>query len=391
MSSTAVLSGDIRFWSAASKFAIELLARQRFVPTLDRRNGEFEAGWRPVLDDPRDQQRISQLVGAMPPVARALRLPDELTEPGAAQLLESFLDAAVDNVARSWLAAEANRRVNTRPPSGAGGAWFEALRRGNTSVRASANELDRLATRLAEWRAPLVTASSSSVFRTCFRLDPPTPPEGAVAVTNAPWVLRFFLQATDDLSLMLPAELIWRERGDTVVHLNRRFDQPQERLMADLSKAAQIFPPLDDCVSQPHPVSCELTTELAYRFLRETAWLLEEQGIGVLIPSWWDQRGPRGRLGLRLKLRPPANEASGLLGEHSLVEYDWRLAVGDVELSEADFRQLAALKVPLVCVRGQWVELRPDKIEQAITFWERHRLSDTLPNSSALALALCTD
>src|SRR5204863_4434368 len=106
----------------------------------------------------------------------------------------------------------------------------------------------------------------------------------------------------------------------------------------------------------------------------------------VIVPSWWDRRGPRGRLGLRLTLRPadsgggPASAASSgrrrrasAPNGQSIVTCDWRLAVGDpaaasggaLELSEQELRELAAVKVPLVWVRGQWVELRPDQIEPA--------------------------
>jgi hypothetical protein len=269
-------------------------------------------------------------------------------------------------------------------------------------------ELEQLSRRLAQWRTPLVTAASGSSYRTCFRLEPPSVDGGEV-----PWALRIFLQATDDPSLLAPVEQAWRESGDALVYRNRRFDLPRERLLADLGSAARSFPPLERCLTEPRPTHCPLTTEEAYDFLREAAWLLEENGFGVLVPDWWDRRGPRGRLGLRLRLRPADSRAgratrASPVGWQSIVEYDWRLAVGDpsfgapgpgsaqaVELSEADLRRLAALKVPLVCVRGQWVELRPDKIEQAINLWEKQvnaaagtTEASLLPTGEALSLAL---
>ena len=60
-----------------------------------------------------------------------------------------------------------------------------------------------------------------------------------------------------------------------------------------------------------------------------------------------------------------------MLSAESIFEYDWQLALGDEPLSEDEFERLATLKVPLVQVRGQWVELRPDQIRQAIKFWEK--------------------
>ena len=402
-SDSIVLAADMRYWSACAKLVVELLARQRFVPSLERnepappaggavRSGgrpagqPFEVRWRPVLDDQRDAERLALLASSQPPIARAAIMGDG--EAATARgLVESFVEAALDGLARAWLAAEGARR-SAGPSPTAGRAWLEALRRGERTVRASAFDVERLATRLAEWRAPLVTSASSSAYRTCFRLEPP----GGDGEKGG-WTLRIFLQAVDDPSLLLPAERIWREQGGTTVYLNRRFDQPQERLLADLGLAARSFPPLDHCLGEARPSVCALTPEEAYEFLREGAWLLEEQGFGVLVPSWWDRRGPRGRLGLRLKLRP--SEATGGrdagLGGNAIVEYDWRMAVGDVELSEAEFRQLAELKVPLVQIRGEWVELRPDKIEQAITFWEKQARSAELSAEEALPLALGTE
>ena len=386
---STVLGADLRYWSAAAKLVVELLARERLVPTLEQSNGAFEARWRPVLDDPRDAQRLTQLAGSQPPVVQALVPPPGEEPPPARRLLESFVETSVDALARSWVSHDNGRRG--LPGSGAELAWLEALRRGDLAVRASPSDLERLRARLATWRAPLVTPASSSAYRLCFRLEPPevSADQGAAA-SSEPWTLRLFLQATDDPSLLLEAERVWQERSSTLVYLNRRFDEPQERLLADLGRAVHAFPPLERCLAEPRPTACQLSAEEAYDFLREAAWLLEEHGFGMLVPSWWDRGGPRGRLGLRLKLRTPGQEqdGAGLLGSRSMVEYDWRLAVGDVELSETEFRQLAALKVPLVCVRGQWVELRPDKIEQAISFWDRRSAGASLTTAEALPLAL---
>jgi SNF2 family DNA or RNA helicase len=389
--SSTILGADLRYWSAVAKLVVELLARQRIVPTLERSEVEFQARWRPVLDAPRDVRRLTQLARCQPPIVRALVPTTREESPPARRLLESFVDTAVDALARDWAAGDNARRNGAG--LGAERAWLEALRRGDLAVRASTADLEQLRVRLAGWRAPLVTPASSSAYRLCFRLEAPDVAAEAregVTVGDQPWTLRYFLQATDDPSLLLEAERVWRERGSTLVYLNRRFDEPQERLLADLGHAVRSFPPLERSLAETRPTACQLSAEEAYDFLREAAWLLEESGFGVLVPAWWDRRGPRGQLGLRLKLRSPGNgrDGHGLLGGQAVVEYDWRLAVGDVELSEAEFRQLAALKVPLVCVRGQWVELRPDKIEQAISFWDRQTTEAQMATAEALPLAL---
>jgi SNF2 family DNA or RNA helicase len=138
------------------------------------------------------------------------------------------------------------------------------------------------------------------------------------------------------------------------------------------------------------PVACPLTVDEAYAFLREVGPLLEGSGFGVLVPPWWDR--PGARLGVRARVQTPATiVGQGILTMDSLVQFDWELALGDEPLTYEEFQRLAALKMPLVQVRGQWVLLQPDQIEAAITFWEKKRTQTEIPLRDALGLALGTD
>ncbi|MBK6430418.1 SNF2 helicase-associated domain-containing protein [Candidatus Amarolinea dominans] len=95
-------------------------------------------------------------------------------------------------------------------------------------------------------------------------------------------------------------------------------------------------------------------------------------------------------LGVRLKLKQKqtASEASGLLSFAKVVEYDWQLALGEDPLTQEEFERLAALKSPLVNIRGQWVEFRPEQVEAAIRFWEKRRAQGELGLLDAMHLAL---
>ena len=72
----------------------------------------------------------------------------------------------------------------------------------------------------------------------------------------------------------------------------------------------------------------------------------------------------------------------------SLVQFDWELALGDTTLTREELERLAALKMPLVQVRGQWVLLQTDEIEAAIAFWEKKRAKDEMALRDALGMAL---
>lgn len=394
------LGADLRYWREAGKFALELLARQRFLPSLQpAAEGTGRVGWEPVWEGA-EAERLARLAAAMPPLCRALASPgEEGPPPVPRKLLDHFLRATVDAAARTWL-TEGQPRRPRRPPKAASlpARWAACLRTGQGILEALAADLRKLQATLQAWTQPLRAREAEAAFRTCFRLEPPVAAEADPQGTFVPspdqetWSLHFLLQATDDLSLLVPAERVWKESKRTLRFLNRRFEQPQERLLADLGRAARLFPPLTESLRTARPERCLLNTEQAYRFLREAAWLLEESGLGVLVPPWWSRSGVQGpRLGVQVRIRPqgpPSSPGSGRLGLNTLVEYDWQLALGDQPLSLEEFQQLAALKVPLVRLRGQWVELQPDQIEAAIQFWERQRADQQMPLCQALQLGL---
>src|SRR5688500_411582 len=70
----ALLFGpDLRFWSLAAGFALDLLARDLVAPALERRaDGDFQAVWRPVLGAPAERRRLRALAEGVPPACRAL-------------------------------------------------------------------------------------------------------------------------------------------------------------------------------------------------------------------------------------------------------------------------------------------------------------------------------
>ncbi|MEK7756079.1 MAG: SNF2-related protein, partial [Planctomycetota bacterium] len=110
----------------------------------------------------------------------------------------------------------------------------------------------------------------------------------------------------------------------------------------------------------------------AYTFLRDAAPILELEGFGVWTPKWW--REDRLRLRMRLDIQPLPNDASvgaTRMRLDALVAYDWRVALGDDDLSPEEITQLAAQKEPLVRLRGRWTEVQPSDLEAALAFLER--------------------
>src|SRR5262249_43511253 len=165
----------------------------------------------------------------------------------------------------------------------------------------------------------------------------------------------------------------------------RKFDYPQERLLAGLGRASRLFPPLETSLRSARPEVCALSTAEAHDFLREKALLLRASGFGVLVPAL------ETKLAVRVRLRgkaPSGGVGRNALGWNRLVDFDWELALGDQTLSRAEFEALARLKTPLVQVRGHWIELKPDQLEQALAFFQRRAADGQMSLLDALRLAL---
>lgn len=84
-------------------------------------------------------------------------------------------------------------------------------------------------------------------------------------------------------------------------------------------------------------------------------------------------------------------ESAGILTQATLVKFDWRLAIGDQEFDARELKKLAKLKMPLVQVRGQWVEIDAARVEEAIKFWEKRRKGRGVSAAEALRVALAPE
>jgi SNF2 family DNA or RNA helicase len=394
-----VWGADLRYWGLVAKLGLEFLAQHRYLPGIAEREGEYRALWLPALDDPHDRARLRALALAMPPVCRGLfspptdsgrgegGSPEPDQAPASHTLLDDFLKHLIDRAVRDWGWSRLDRR--RKSPSGLAGAWWSALWDDDGLIDVPVSQRRELAGLYDAWRQWMgqLRGASEATFRLCFRLEPPEVDPESGDVVSGDWSLRYLLQASDDPSLLVPAEKVWNARGGTLRTLNRRFEGAQERLLAGLGLAARVFPPILNSLRTARPQACTLTVDEAYAFLREVGALLKGSGFGVLVPPWWDK--PGAKLGVRAKLKTEASTVgSGILNLNALVQFDWELALGDEPLSQEEFERLAALKMPLVRVRGQWVMLQPEEIEAAIAFWEKKRRQDTMPLRDALGMAL---
>jgi len=384
-----VLGGSAGYLAAVARFASDLVARGRVLPALTPEDDGYAARWRPVLSGA-DADYARELAAALPAVCRAAAEGAADTAPGP--LLAAMLDALADAIARTrlpgaLLPARKGRRPSRIPVSE---RTVASLTTPAAAVEVITPEDEREARELSAaftgWLASAALPGGS--VRICFRLIEPTEPDGANEGAGAgAWQVEFSLQSAEDPSLMLPAAGVWEGAGFGWLVGD---SHPEEELLAGLGAAARLFPALDGALREAAPVRIALDTAGALEFLRETGPLLSGAGFGVLLPDW----ARKARLGLKLTARSsPGSSASARqsqFGMGDLVSFRYDLAVGDEVLSAEELAELARLKVPLVRIRGQWVELDDQHLKAALKFLERKQ-SGTMTAAEVLGAAIGAD
>ncbi len=372
-SETLAFGHGLAWWYAVAQLAEDLLAGQRFVPSLVQRTGSgLRAAWHPWLHDDGVRDRLGLLIAAMPPQVRAA-VDARGGRPWA--ILEEALGSMVDARVRSVLLVE--DYADALEGRDAGGdphvAWLAGLLAGETRVARRDEDATSLMRSVAEWLGVLVPTSDQGGLRLVLRLAEPDeaalPEDVSPSRDGARWRLSCSLAGRD---VEVEAERLWSDPHEAAALLGAGERHPEEVLVAELGRAARVFPRLEDMLAHTHPSSMELSTAETHRFLAEFAGLLRESGIDVIAPGWWGSE--EARLTARLEIAPSGGGSGGggesgpELGLASLVHFRWRIAIGDRMLSAEDVRALAEQArggAALVRLGGRWVELRAEEVAEA--------------------------
>jgi SNF2-related domain/SNF2 Helicase protein/Helicase conserved C-terminal domain len=108
------------------------------------------------------------------------------------------------------------------------------------------------------------------------------------------------------------------------------------------------------------------TIRQAYRFLKD-APLMEEAGVVVRLPDWWSaRRPPRPQVQVQLGARP-----ASAVGLDQLLDFRVEMALDGEPLSADEQRQLLAGTEGLALLRGKWVEVDKQRLQQALDHWKQ--------------------
>ncbi len=103
----------------------------------------------------------------------------------------------------------------------------------------------------------------------------------------------------------------------------------------------------------------------AYRFLQDIP-AFEQSGVVVRVPDWWKARQPpRPRVTVSV-----GNSKPSVLGLSAILDFSVQVTLDGQEFSEAELRALRVSSDGLVLLKGKWVEVDREKLDQVLQHWK---------------------
>ncbi|MBE9065167.1 DEAD/DEAH box helicase [Leptolyngbya cf. ectocarpi LEGE 11479] len=432
-SEASVVGGDLRYWSHMARWSLDLMARGKFVPAVSADRGGAIATWQLLLNSAVDQARLRQFSDRMPLVCQlyqALKAPTRKTAAAKKNTKTAKTKAAKSKTTKSKTTQSKTSKAGTVEFSGDLLAidlpsqappllqdfvasvvsakvcdlakvqplpataplskdlplreWVGALTQEKKKrFESSPAGLVRLNEALHTWTAPLQNLATDALdaLHVGFHLMPP--PSGELN-----WTLHYGLEASDDDVFCLDAQTIWQHPVDQLDYRGRTVDAPQEKLLAGLGRAARLCEPIKTTLSESSPSGCSLDPIQAFEFIKATANRLQDNGFGVTLPENLvdPTKSSASRLGLSVKAMTPPRKQQRL-GLQSLLNFEWELSIGGQNVSQREFEQLIAQQTPLVEVNGQWVELRPQDVKAAQSFFTSRQTKNKLSVEEVLRIS----
>jgi hypothetical protein len=108
------------------------------------------------------------------------------------------------------------------------------------------------------------------------------------------------------------------------------------------------------------------TAYQAHKFLQGIA-TFEASGIVVRVPNWWNPKAPS-----RPKVSVTIGEQQAKLGFDALIDFNLCISLdGVANLTEAELQELFISQENFIKVKGRWVEVDREKLQQVLSHWKK--------------------
>ena len=340
------------FFKNLLKFSFSLVSRQRFAPYFKDKQSCFLAN----LDNPDDYETFQDFCNAAP-----LSIKQKITYNAEAilrQCLEYFVNLVINE---SISDINLNLYNETKTDK-----WIWGLIEKKGAIDEEIQE------DLSQWMVSR-KINRDLEYNLLFKLEEPSDGHDS-------WKLVYNIQSKKDLSLITGLDEIWS--GSKKIPIKN----VKVHLLQDLGTAAKVSTVIEESLYKPNPSKVILSGGKAMEFIARDSFLLKDLGFVVQIPKITYAK--LNSLKVKVQLNDGGKfkiDGTGSLGK-VLFDFDYRVAIGELELSKEEFYELAKRKEKLVKIKGKWVEVNEDDIQKVIDFFEKKKnisISDTLIANSS--------
>lgn len=137
-------------------------------------------------------------------------------------------------------------------------------------------------------------------------------------------------------------------------------------LLSTVSKASEKSTFISELVETGdifHPIG--LTADEAYTFLQEVL-LYEDAGILCRIPKWWKSKSDALKISVSVGDKQPSR-----LNTEAIIEFNAELWLGGEAIAADELKQLLAEAEGLVFIKGKWVEVNHQRLQEALKAYEQ--------------------
>jgi SNF2 family DNA or RNA helicase len=384
LNQTEYLAPELVFWTHLYRWCLDLIVKGKFISGINQTEDKIQGIWQPLLDSEIERIRLAKFSQIMPDACLSFNNQIQKQE-----LLLDFLTKIIDAQVREWsdYTLSTAKNITITP-------WLRSLFSLDNIINTDSKNRQRLTNAIYNWQLPLqeyiVSENNHNLAQNRYRLalvlEPPI--QAAEKSVQGNWQLKYCLQALDDTDLIIEAETIWNCSNDTLEYQQRSIENAQEILLKGLGLATRLYEPITNSLNETNPVSCQLNPIEVYQFIRSTAWQLQNNGLGVILPPGLASGENEQRLGIKITAEVAQTKTKNTrLSLQSLLQYQLQIAVGDTTLSKANFEKLLAQQSPIVEVDGKWLALQPADVKAAQAILDRSQTELNLSVEDALRIA----
>lgn len=352
-------SGSLSWLHDATFTAVEIATAGRIMPTVHTAGLRWRAEWDPIVDTAIESAIEDLLIDAPPVLFAATDKPWHTQAP-------RLLEAMVDGLCRFAL-----DEADWRPPlPRTRASGVVALRRITSALsRQDAVFLGDSAAHesaFAEWATQLSDHRSVTLGAPDVRLRGQLAPPDTES--SSTWTVEFF--AIDGNEREISFADIWEGTqeatalgGDIgLTALRKRIRDLFDRLGAQLA----IFSGLSE---EPAPAQLHLDVNELTELLRDGATVCRTAGLVISTPDGFTILNPR----LTATANSSAEREQGWSLQGALVEVDWGLALGEINLTPEEIDELTRSSAEVIALRGNWVQVDRDQMRASLKALERQR------------------